>query len=75
MRTFAEHLMLVGVDATRLKEIALASVAVPHNISVHTRLQRAHIDARIQTIQSNEQVDWATAETMAFGSLLLEKYV
>ncbi len=57
----------------KLKAIALASVNVPPTVNVHTRLQRAHIDARVQAIKDNESLDWATAEAMAFGSLLLEK--
>ena len=64
-----------GFDADKLKEIALASVTLPvKNASLHQRLERSHIDARIQSIQAGEPLDWATVEAMAFGSLLVEKF-
>lgn len=31
-----------------------------------------HIDSRMQKMQTGEGIDWATAEAMAFGSILLE---
>ena len=64
-----------GFDVDKLKEIALASVTLPvKNASLHQRLERSHVDARIQSIQSGEPLDWATVEAMAFGSLLVEKF-
>jgi 2-oxoglutarate dehydrogenase complex dehydrogenase (E1) component-like enzyme len=38
---------------------------------VHSRLQRA-IKRRVQTIEAGKDLDWATAEALAFGSLMLE---
>jgi len=40
---------------------------------MHQRLQKFFAQSRISSIEKNS-VDWATAEAMAFGSLLLEKY-
>lgn len=42
--------------------------------SIHPRLQRAHVDARLAQVadSSTSKVDWATAESMAMGSLLLQ---
>ncbi|VDP20394.1 unnamed protein product [Heligmosomoides polygyrus] len=39
---------------------------------VHPHLQKTHCEARIQKLVSGEGIDWGTAESLAFGSLLLE---
>ena len=66
-----------GFDVAKLKHIGVQSVSLPvtHEVQLHERLARSHIDARIQAVNANEDLDWATVEAMAFGSLLLEKYV
>jgi probable 2-oxoglutarate dehydrogenase E1 component DHKTD1 len=43
-------------------------------VTVHERLTRSHIEARIQAINNNEALDWATVEAMAFGSLLSQGF-
>ena len=40
---------------------------------IHPRLKR-HINARLEKIEAGNCLDWATAEAMAFGSLMLEGY-
>ncbi|GMF54860.1 unnamed protein product [Phytophthora fragariaefolia] len=66
-----------GVDIDNLIEVGLASVELPENIQPHSRLQRTHINARQKMLQvkdgenkSDLRVDWATAEAMAFGTLM-----
>ncbi|RHY27754.1 hypothetical protein DYB32_006548 [Aphanomyces invadans] len=63
-----------GVDKTVLQAIGVASVTVPPSVPVHNRLERTHIQTRLATLskanESEIKVDWATAEAMAFGSLL-----
>lgn len=54
-----------------LQRIGNASVAFNDNFSIHPRLFKYHIETRKKEI-SNGNVDWATAEALAFGSLLLE---
>lgn len=63
-----------GVDKSTLLEIGLQSVSIPDDFNVHERLQRTHIQARQKALKNEKdiQIDWATAESMAFGSLLLE---
>ncbi|CAK4625119.1 hypothetical protein LEN26_013753 [Aphanomyces euteiches] len=58
-----------GVQTDVLKALALHSVTVPPSVAVHNRLERTHIQAR-QKMLEQDKVDWATAEAMAFGSLL-----
>ncbi len=60
-----------GVDIATLKEIGRKITAVPQNFHVHKTIQR-FLDNRRKAIDSGEGIDWATAEALAFSSLLLE---
>ena len=62
-----------GVDVKTLKEIGLASVNT-HGVSVHPRIAKYHIDNRVNKIKAGTGLDWASAEALAFGSLLLQGY-
>lgn len=61
-----------GCDVDLLKYVGAASVTVPEGFKVHPHLQKTHCEARIQKLVSGEGIDWGTAESLAFGSLLLE---
>ena len=61
-----------GVDAAVLREATLASVALPAGFRLHPRLQRTHVDERVKAVEEGTAIDWATAEAMAFGTLLRE---
>ncbi|ORZ31198.1 Transketolase, pyrimidine binding domain-domain-containing protein [Catenaria anguillulae PL171] len=63
-----------GVAMDTLKKVGLASVTVPEGFKVHSRLQKFHVQPRVQKIEQNKPVDWATAEALAFGSLMLDGY-
>ena len=54
-----------------LRHIGKVMTTVPDSITVHNKLKRV-IDARRKAIESGENIDWATAEHLAFGALLLE---
>ena len=54
----------------RLKEIEGLTRA-PDNFYIHSRIQR-QLDAKRKMFETGEGFDWATAEALAFGSLLLE---
>ena len=62
-----------GVDLGRIKQIAANITAVPEGFSVHKTIQR-FLDNRRQAIETGEGVDWATAEALAFATLLDEGY-
>jgi 2-oxoglutarate dehydrogenase E1 component len=64
---------LTGVDIDRLRQIAARITAVPQGFSVHKTIQR-FLDNRRQSVETGEGLDWATAETLAFGALLDEGY-
>ena len=62
-----------GFDRDALVNIGKASVEIPSDIKPHQRLQRMHIANRLKGIEDNH-IDWATAEAMAWGSLVVEGY-
>ncbi|KIK77031.1 hypothetical protein PAXRUDRAFT_835129 [Paxillus rubicundulus Ve08.2h10] len=59
-----------GVSTEVLRKVGKASVEVPDGFEIHPRLQR-HVKNRLGSLESGEGIDWATAEAMAFGSLML----
>jgi 2-oxoglutarate dehydrogenase E1 component len=60
-----------GVAIETLREIAGALTGVPEGFNVHRTIQR-FLDNRRKMIETGEGLDWAFAEALAFGSLLLE---
>lgn len=42
--------------------------------TVHDRLKRGHIEPRLKLLAAGKDIDWATAEAMAFGSLMKQGY-
>jgi 2-oxoglutarate dehydrogenase E1 component len=60
-----------GVDTAVLKEIGQKVTAVPKGFRVHRTIQR-FLDSRAKSIEKGEGIDWATAEALAFCSLLLD---
>lgn len=63
-----------GVALNTLVEVGVKSVSYPAGLNVHPRLQKSHVEARLKRIESQTNIDWATAEALAFGTLMLEKY-
>jgi 2-oxoglutarate dehydrogenase E1 component len=60
-----------GVSYEMLKKVAETAITTPEGFTVNPKLARL-LGGRIKTIESRGAVDWAFAETMAIGSLLLE---
>lgn len=60
-----------GVSSETLKEIGRTLTTIPQNYTLNTRLIRL-IQAKEQLVETGTNIDWATAEALAFGSLLLE---
>ncbi len=60
-----------GVDLATLKEIGAKLCEVPENFHTHRTIGR-FLDNRRKMIETGEGLDWATAEALAFGSLLVE---
>jgi 2-oxoglutarate dehydrogenase E1 component len=60
-----------GVAYETLRRIAERAVRVPDGFTVNPKLARV-LAARVQAVAERAPVDWATAEMLAFGSLLWE---
>jgi 2-oxoglutarate dehydrogenase E1 component len=60
-----------GVALETLKDVGGKITAVPKDFHVHRTIQR-FLDNRRKTIDQGKDIDWATAEALAFCTLLLE---
>ncbi|KAJ2551471.1 hypothetical protein IWW35_002793 [Coemansia sp. RSA 1878] len=63
-----------GVNTNELSNIGVKSVTTSESVTVHPRIERFHIKPRLKKLQEGAGLDWATAEALAFGSLLAEGY-
>ncbi|KAJ8724298.1 hypothetical protein PYW08_015772 [Mythimna loreyi] len=61
-----------GVDTGLLKVVGNASVSIPDGFNVHPHLAKTHVRNRLAKLTEGKDIDWATAEALAFGSLLME---
>jgi 2-oxoglutarate dehydrogenase E1 component len=60
-----------GVEIDQLVKIGTALTRVPEGFNVH-RTVKKFMDNRLAAIESGEGIDWATAEALAFGTLVTE---
>jgi 2-oxoglutarate dehydrogenase E1 component len=62
-----------SIDNGRLKEIIEGITTIPENFNLNSKLKKS-LEKRKQVLAGNGRIDWALAETLAFGSLLLEGF-
>jgi len=62
-----------SVNKARLAEVGKALTTPPADYSIHKTIGRL-IEARRKMLETGQGIDWATAESLAFGSLMLEGY-
>jgi len=60
-----------AVDDAVLRQVGAALAHVPDGFALNPKIAR-QLDAKREMIESGEGIDWATAEALAFGGLLLE---
>jgi 2-oxoglutarate dehydrogenase E1 component len=60
-----------AIDDEEVRSLATILTTVPQGFAIHKTLQRI-LDAKKEMFVSGEGFDWATAEALAFGSLLAE---
>ncbi|HCV89081.1 MAG TPA: 2-oxoglutarate dehydrogenase E1 component, partial [Alphaproteobacteria bacterium] len=60
-----------AVELDTLRQIGESMTTVPEHMTLNSKLARI-VDTRARRIAEGEGLDWATAEHLAFGSLLLE---
>jgi 2-oxoglutarate dehydrogenase E1 component len=62
-----------AVPLKTLKEVGAALVRVPEEFKLNRKIVR-QLDAKRQMIETGQGIDWATAEALAFGTLLVEDH-
>jgi len=62
-----------AVPEARLKELGHRLTTIPNEVDIHKTLKRV-IEARRETIDTGRNIDWATAESLAFAGLLDEGF-
>ncbi|WP_102107711.1 2-oxoglutarate dehydrogenase E1 component [Oceaniglobus roseus] len=62
-----------AIKRETFEAIGKALVTTPENFATHKTVERL-LDAKKQMFETGEGFDWATAEALAFGALLLEGY-
>jgi 2-oxoglutarate dehydrogenase E1 component len=62
-----------GVPVAALKAIGAKLTEVPEGFQVHPTVRR-FLDHRTKIIEAGEGIDWATAEALAFGALVVEGF-
>ncbi|WP_375207391.1 2-oxoglutarate dehydrogenase E1 component [Hyphococcus sp.] len=62
-----------AIEIGELREIGSALTRYPKNFNIHKTLARI-LDQKKKMFDAGEGIDWATAEALAFGSLLREGF-
>ncbi len=60
-----------GVSPKTLKEVGGALTKVPDGFNLNRKIAR-QLEAKRQMIETGQGIDWATAEALAYGTLLVE---
>lgn len=60
-----------GVDQNFLEEVGAQLFRLPQGFAVHKKVE-AIMNNRLRAVETGDRVDWATAEMLAFGCLLVE---
>ena len=63
-----------AIAALTLQEVGAALVRVPAKFDLHKTVQR-QLDAKSEMLKTGKGFDWATAEALAFGSLVTEGFM
>ena len=61
-----------GISRDVLQKIGSVLTTVPENFSLNPTLEKRFIPRRVEALANGGPYDWAFAESLAFGSLLLE---
>jgi len=62
-----------AVPTDRLRAVGRALTTVPKDFHLHRTIAR-QLEAKARMLETGEGIDWATAEALAFGTLLDEDY-
>ncbi len=71
-QTYSHELISTGISLDQYHTIGKALTAVPPGFVLHPTLASRFMARRIQTFETRGDLDWATAESLAWGSLVME---
>lgn len=63
--------VMTGVNKATLKTLGLKLCQIPTNFAINPKLAKL-LEQRMTTLEKEESIDWATAEQLAFATLLAE---
>ncbi|XP_026523430.1 probable 2-oxoglutarate dehydrogenase E1 component DHKTD1, mitochondrial [Notechis scutatus] len=63
-----------GIPVPLLQFVGVKSVEVPEELQLHNHILKTHAQSRVLKMEEGVKVDWATAEALAFGSLLCQGF-
>lgn len=72
-KTDLHAIVKTGISKEVFDQVATALITVPQGFNLHPRLARLREEKTVN-FQKGENIDWASAESLAFGSLLLEGF-
>ncbi len=61
-----------GISEDQLQHIGKVLTTVPEGFHLNSTLEKRFVPRRIECLENGGPIDWAFAESLAFGSLLLE---
>ena len=64
---------MTSVKESELLEVGRAICQIPADFNAHKKIKKIYED-RLTSIEEGKNIDWATAETLAFATLLKEGY-
>jgi 2-oxoglutarate dehydrogenase E1 component len=63
-----------GIEPDRLQHIGATLTTIPDGFNLNPTLAKRFVPRRIEALHNGGPIDWAFAESLAFGSLLMEGY-
>jgi 2-oxoglutarate dehydrogenase E1 component len=64
-----DKILSTGVNINTLKELGIKLCQVPKDFALNPKLEKL-FESRKETLKQNKPIDWATAELLAYASLL-----
>ncbi|MEO5713015.1 MAG: 2-oxoglutarate dehydrogenase E1 component [Luteolibacter sp.] len=61
-----------GIDSEKLQKIGSVLTTIPEGFHLNPTLEKRFIPRRVEALANGGPIDWAFAESLAFGSLLME---
>jgi 2-oxoglutarate dehydrogenase E1 component len=71
-QSYSHAPVATGIHRDMLQKIGKVLTTVPENFNLNPTLEKRFIPRRVEALTNGGPYDWAFAESLAFGSLLLE---